>query len=1268
VSSYCGVTDNRTESRENNESDEDLVNWRSEVPQNLHSVCPELDQTMSKSENGGMIPQMNGIVRPNNGSNPADDIQYNIVGVPSSCMAGTPRIAQRIRSGIDHQPAVYNSSDGLGSPRDLQCRQPSCDDGRESSSTDCCQNSLNGVDYDNAKSSTTPISKSPGVYYQNRDISNADLESLGSASNNCRKSDTTNCCRARPDDAELPTPHRPDTFSDIAQSSQSPVLDCDKVIGNETSDSAPIIDGLPDDIPADDDGVVFNTSDFEIVCAIKSDKELPNRLVDEFCEPVNCNDALHWDVGSLDLPHKEQMIREKFADSNAENLALHLVYTEENHRMSTESNTGVRFASECRETSRICDTVNHPIQLTQRPSTNIQTQVFSDISDDDDTGTADKELIPNRGADAEKNRLLLGRHKIPSAKPAVYSTTSDGLESILDTSNMATDRENQYGDIMDYDDSFEDVARQNTGEKLTLSAHQNNHKILVFHDTTCEKACHNSLFDKESPDCFLRHSNSVSNLPTSNCSAMHSLSEIPTGKAVETLKNTLNRRQIRRRRRNKLGNKTISDVVNMLRKISDSSESSGQQAELGTDAEMHQHMEKLIEEAILMTSCSELPEICEVEPDSPTDEAPPLLAITDLLNDGTDSTVLAQTEQRTTTASVGYDSDDTEVAMPVIEDMRSLPLVEDPAGNDARGNHEEENEVKATRKGRKTSKPTKRAVSTIGREVLELEKTRSLPVACDRCTFACGSEQALHQHIKVVHRMSARSTQQARYVCADCSATSDDRESFLDHLAHHPGQHVVLYYACSHCGTDAVNMETMEKHVSSSHNGSVLRFEVVRESVSYLDNLVNCPLCGAAFRWKKTIVDHFRNYHQLEQLAAYLEHEYREQPFPDKLVIHRNDVVGKAGISHTEAVNQRTVSNAASTVSRYRDLSNTPSSFNSSRSVVVHICSRCTFSIDDIDSYLEHYKGHFSTAGPTRAATTNITAKRPDQERTTDQNFAERPTGKIGGSYVCHLCPFKTPKRMFYFRHMAIHERNDGLTDGFRCGYCQFAHPRMACIKFHLGRYHGNRPTKVIRISGGVESTIFDDGQGDFDEDESACRSAVKPAIYTRNANQQVSGYNSLPDSSFPSTATVSKSALPVNQKPRSFASERLKRLNDFERRLPPSMVYEEPVKCPLCNFTNAVRINLIRHLRTHRSDDDEEEETINSDADNVSIGLSTVAESWQNVTTGTEEDTQASTEATAMNMHQTSIKSISMNPRMSQQLIENCLVNVIVFTICNSV
>ena len=1219
---HCELADNRKQSPESGasevESDEDAASGGPERTQNSHTVDLQSLALLPKSNEVETIPRMNGTVWPNLG-----DFQCNAANEGSSHVAETQRFE------VDRpQPAFRRKPDRSESCGHAHWRPSSYDERRKTETaslnhfrSDCVNGANNERDCDIETSQAKPRR----FQSQENDHYNTDFKPSKVLYKLDKDSETAaNCCSLQPSDVERQTHHKPDFPKNYSHTKHGkPMLGCN----NGLNDSAAIIENMTDDRPSgEDDGVVFDTSDIEVISAIvKQEKETSTRFA-EFSEPMNCSDSLQWDVISVDSPPQTQVIRDNGTEYPA--LAECMEYVDEIHPVSVPPNGAFLFPSECGETAPISEAVNERPSLPQRSSNGIPTQVFSDISDDDEVGTAAEELRRDHSTNVENGRLLLRPDKVglddPSCTVVRLTSAATETENIFNKDNVGIDRASRYRSVTYCSDNC---------DRLQSSAPRNNKGLSE--DAGGERACYNaincnSFLDVITQGALVVNSNDAATHRANNCRTTPSQVELLTcDTACAFNKNTWDVLLIRQRRRNKLGSKTLLDVVDMLLlKTRGASECSGQDMEQETDAKMlDDQTPKNVDQKVTLTSSSQ--ELSD-EPGSPMDEAPPLLAITDLWKDGTHGTESTRTGKRALAAGFGYDSDDTEVAMPVIEDMRPLLPTEDSTANEECRNHEQ-----GKSKLRKALKPLKREISTAGKELLEIKITQSLPVICDRCSFSCGSEQMLHQHIKVCHRRSAGRKERARYVCPQCSATSDDREMFLDHLAHHPGQHLLRYYVCSHCGTDAVDMETMEEHVSSSHAGTVLRFEVVRERVTYLDHLVDCPVCGAAFRWKKNFVAHVRNYHRMEQLAEYLEREYLDQTCPEKLSIRRNDVIRQssssdmhdnqnvgAGISG-EMEKQPDVGKSANTISPYRYLCETSSAFNSFTSVVVHICCRCTFSTDDVDSYLDHYKGHFSNAGPVRAARPiTIAANSADRKPRSDQRSPEQPIRKIGGTYACHLCPFKTPKRMFYHRHMAIHERNRGMTDGYRCGYCQFAHPRVHCITFHLGRYHENMPSKIVRISGGIESENVDEAADDVDEYAVPSSPTGRPSTNTRSGNrQQVSSYESVENSSFSSSATTPKCG-------RESVNERLRELNDFERRLPPSMFYQEPVKCPLCTFTITVRISMIRHLRTHRNDAAEEDENSTGAEDSRSV----VAESWKNETLDAGRYTRRSNGADVVN------------------------------------
>ena len=290
-------------STDENGCEKDRVIRRPQLYQDFHTARSESTQTWSKSKDVGVIRQMNGSIRPGNG-NP-EDFQCNTTGVESSYATGTQQSAPR----TDRQPVLCRNSDRFSNLGDLERRQSSYNGCRKTSSTEHCQNNClpsgdHECGFDTATISSTPLDNSLGVHSRDNNDSSTDIESL--KCHGSRNFETTRCCKMRPEDVELQTPHEPDCV-DHSHASQKPDLDSDKVIVNGISASVPVIDNIPDDISADDDGVVFNTSDFEVICVIKSEKELRSRL-EVFCEPLTCSDALDWDVGTPDVPQKAQTL------------------------------------------------------------------------------------------------------------------------------------------------------------------------------------------------------------------------------------------------------------------------------------------------------------------------------------------------------------------------------------------------------------------------------------------------------------------------------------------------------------------------------------------------------------------------------------------------------------------------------------------------------------------------------------------------------------------------------------------------------------------------------------------------------------------------------------------------------------------------------------------------------------------------------------------------------------------------------------------------
>lgn len=195
-----------------------------------------------------------------------------------------------------------------------------------------------------------------------------------------------------------------------------------------------------------------------------------------------------------------------------------------------------------------------------------------------------------------------------------------------------------------------------------------------------------------------------------------------------------------------------------------------------------------------------------------------------------------------------------------------------------------------------------------------------------------------------------------------------------------------------------------------------------------------------------------------------------------------------------------------------------------------------------------------------------------------------------------------------YRRHLEIHERNQSLAEGFRCGYCHFAHYRQNCVKFHLGKYHGDRPIKMSRITEGVEVELSETdlyalrtrrtpGEARSHQSSPSASVLVLRSEKEKRPTNRYESEGSIPLLAIERTSSARKtlqspiekiSAASVDQSVASLAEleEANRLLDEFEQELPASMIYPDPVKCPRCDFTNRVRVNMIRHLKLHRDED----------------------------------------------------------------------------------
>jgi len=504
-------------------------------------------------------------------------------------------------------------------------------------------------------------------------------------------------------------------------------------------------------------------------------------------------------------------------------------------------------------------------------------------------------------------------------------------------------------------------------------------------------------------------------------------------------------------------------------------------------------------------------------------------------------------------------------------------------------------------KSRKAAKPVKREQEP-SMELVEIRPAQILLAECSLCSYTCMCKTQLDVHVAEVHRSSQETDHNAQpYVCPLCTWSGSTKEAFERHMAHHRGKHVVRYYTCPYCLFCTTDMSVVEAHLPATHLGEKFRFEVLQESVSYRQKLVECPVCQGLYQWQQDLLCHFRECHSLELLASYVESTFPEQAELSTMSVPKelfNDLLERyaAGVMADDTDNgQVSVESVEGSVSPWAAkmvplTQQTPDV----GTVVRYHCSSCDFSSEEFDLFKKHCASH-------SAATVN------NEDYSSPLSLTSIPARSgARNTYHCHLCPFECSKMVHYRRHLEIHERNQSLSEGFRCGYCHFAHYRQNCVKFHLGKYHGDRPIKLSRITDGVEVELSETdlyalrtrrSTGDTRARQSSPSASV-PVLRSDNEKRPTNRYESegIPLLAIERTSSARKTqqsaaekgSTVIDQSRSSLAEleEANRLLDEFEQELPASMIYPDPVKCPRCDFTNRVRVNMIRHLKLHRDED----------------------------------------------------------------------------------
>jgi len=620
----------------------------------------------------------------------------------------------------------------------------------------------------------------------------------------------------------------------------------------------------------------------------------------------------------------------------------------------------------------------------------------------------------------------------------------------------------------------------------------------------------------------------------------------------------------------------------------------------------------------------------------------------------------------------------------------------------------------SSRSHRKSRKPTKLSHMRLSEDVVIAAAKTSLPFHCEKCTYTCNTASELTSHSAVCSMDVGLTRKSSRFTCAYCKAQFHSVVDFRSHLSQHTGDHSFHCFFCHYCDHCCNSMDNMDDHVTIHHPAEVSRYEVALEKVAYLQNMLECPVCGGAFLWKSIFVEHCRSSHHLVDLALHLESTFPEFPVPRNCKVARQLFESFADILQAESVVEDSISGETS------ELNSGGSQF-----VVGHMkrfkCDQCSFSADNWELWDRHLREHHEPAGDNLLQTEedwsssaplvidedeslpeisnnglpdsraqkifadydqsscrttprehgSLSLANPSKKEVSGPMFppgmepelvsvnpasSELPqltkigSGRKGVKLRCRLCPFECYRTPNFRRHLAIHVHQAEYPESYRCAYCKFQHRRLNCIRFHLGKYHGQLPAKLSRVVHGKVVEVVN--ADDVNLHETKYNRTMPPATSNNYVTMSASTHHSVTLPTYATDCTMNQRSDVISvdeQSQSSSTSSREKRLckppkrlsdtSDFQppsssatmsnwkmRRilsggteveglapfarlsqsrnasgrpfdeniaedyvlsdLPPGMIYPEPVKCPRCSFTNRVRINLVRHMKQHHVED----------------------------------------------------------------------------------
>ncbi|XP_061188786.1 uncharacterized protein LOC133196960 [Saccostrea echinata] len=292
---------------------------------------------------------------------------------------------------------------------------------------------------------------------------------------------------------------------------------------------------------------------------------------------------------------------------------------------------------------------------------------------------------------------------------------------------------------------------------------------------------------------------------------------------------------------------------------------------------------------------------------------------------------------------------------------------------------------------------------------------------CSKCSYLAGSSSLLRRHRLQHIRPNDRSRP---FCCTVCPSSSDSIVKFERHINLHEGHHEITIYMCELCNYQTNIREKIGNHLQKSHRGADWLKDFKSRLFKTTVNVYACEICENIYKSKREYVAHVSR--------------------------HKS---GKFKGSNMDA------------------------------SIDKHHCDCCSFSCDDIDSFIQHTSIHLMV---TKSSAAGEVKQKQRIEFTGPKKTYYIPPGNVFKDFIrCCECPFKTKTRLDLLRHVKSHPN---LEPKMRKGIRKEANPQekstRELIKFQFGkRKNGseNETNKRLRtMDSSSESEEDVDVESDF--------------------------------------------------------------------------------------------------------------------------------------------------------------------------------------------